>query len=194
MTVTKNAEPDEAALERYRQQRARSLERSLEIFASASFAPHGLDDQWTGKRWIGGHGESNGVPSSLTLAHGNDPRDRSAPQVRVETRTGAGARLYVSPRLVLQKLWHHEGQIDPVLRDAAFRQNDLAAFDRACDHADITVDRTPARFQVVSAGATWLANAVVDDQLLEIEARHWPIERTALVTVHDITPYARRDW
>jgi hypothetical protein len=192
MTFTRSADPDEAALEQYRQQRARSLARSLEVFASASFAPHGLDEAWTGKRWIGGHGLSDNVVTMLELAHGDDPFDEGEPQVRVETRTDEV--LHVSPRTLLQKLWHREGQIDEGLRDAAFRQKDDAAFDRACDHVDIAVDGTPVRFQVVSAGESWLAHAIVGDQLLSIDARHWPIERTRIVTVDDITPYERRDW
>src|SRR5258707_11821981 len=47
----------EARIRAQAEQRAAESER---VFASAGFAPYALDEQWTGLRWVGGHGASNG--------------------------------------------------------------------------------------------------------------------------------------
>jgi hypothetical protein len=63
--------PDEARL---RLQMQRMMESADSPFRDATFEPFGLDDQWTGLRSIGGQGSSNGVTTSITLAHGDLPR------------------------------------------------------------------------------------------------------------------------
>src|SRR6266536_4504246 len=54
-------------------------------FVDASFSPYGLDDRWQDTRWLGGTGSSDNEITRLELAHGENPWDDEATQVRVQT-------------------------------------------------------------------------------------------------------------
>jgi hypothetical protein len=169
--------------------------RQAEQLERASFDSHGLDERWTGLRWIGGWGGSSGETTNLELAHGDHPFDPNEPQVRVATRQPANdrGRAFTWADLAQQHvnaMWEETGILSDDLRRAAFPL-EFTGRDptEPWDAADIAVDDAPVRFRVLAAGDRWYAQAHHSDVVLSITAGQWPIERTGLVSVLDVSEY-----
>ena len=86
LVAVANPNPSSADIARA-EERFRDIDdRTLGSFKRAPFRPFALDDRWSGLRFFGGHGGSGDRTTSLGLAFGEDVRDPSLPEVRVETR------------------------------------------------------------------------------------------------------------
>src|SRR5262245_22914482 len=86
LVAVANRNPSPADLARA-EERFRDIDAStLEAFTRAPFRPFALDERWSGLRFFGGHGGSSDGTTNLGLAFGEDVRDLSLPEVRVETR------------------------------------------------------------------------------------------------------------
>jgi hypothetical protein len=87
-------------------------------------------------------------------------------------------------------MWNATGELPDALRQAAFPL-EFTGRDptEPWDATDITVDGVPIRFRVLAAGEHWYAQAHHGDVVLSITAGNWPIERTGLVSVFDVSGY-----
>lgn len=172
-----------------------------DAFTSASFAPYGLDERWSGTRWLAGSGASDGTVTRLVLAHGETPFERSSTQIRVEVSIAprvladdaqnlAIARATTTRELV-NKFWLTTGTLDPAVRSAAYTsegaQSDLTA---PWDTVQLEVDGIALEFQMLGDDNYWLAQSVLDQVVLVVDARVWPVASTGLVTITDLTLYA----
>jgi hypothetical protein len=174
--------------------------RMTGTFADASFSPCGLDERWKGTRWFGGSGSSDGVVTSLELAHGDDPWDEASPQVRVEVRLprrvfernepNVEIERAVLAREQVSRFWMATGMLDPEVRAAAFSTG-AGQGDRMAPWADaeIAIDRTSVAFRRLGDDRYWLAQAPYGRLLVGIESQGWPVESTGLVTIEDLAPY-----
>lgn len=180
-------EEQRAMLERRRQQ------ENAALVARLDFAVYGLDDSWTGRRWIGGHG---GAPEidRVTLAHG-DAFDADAPLVRVETHrprptdgpSSTTIEYAMAARSAAQSFWHETGERSDALTQT-FRASDPTA---GWDPLHIAVDGTDHPFRALRSASHWTALGVVGSTMIGIEARHIDPEAIRLVSVDDLDPYLR---
>ena len=135
--------------------------------AAASFAPFGLDDRWTGGRWVGGSGTSNGRLVELILGHGDAPRDKTAAQVRVQTwpvdQQASRGALWDLARSHVQKFWFETGVLSDDVRRAVF-PTDGSDIDPAepWERVTLLVDGAHVEFRVLAYGNYWVAQASVD--------------------------------
>lgn len=175
-------------------------QRMTGAFADASFSPCGLDARWKGTRWFGGNGSSDGVVTSLELAHGEDPWDEAAAQVRVEVRLprsvskGDETNVEIERALLAREqvscFWMATGALDPEVRTAAFRTGAVQGQSMApWVNAEIVIDGTAVAFRRLGDDRYWLAQAPYGRLLVAIESRAWPVESTGLVTIEDLAPY-----
>lgn len=169
-------------------------------FADASFSPYGLDARWEGTRWFGGSGSSDGVVTSLELAHGEDPWDEASTQVRVEVRlrrrvfedddADAGIERALLARDQVSRFWMATGTLDPQVRAAAFPTGAVRGeFTAPWADTEIAIDGTSVAFRRLGDDGYWLAQAPHGGLLFGIESRGWPVESTGLVTIEDLAPY-----
>jgi len=179
---------------------AEHRQRIIGPFADASFSPCGLDGRWTGTRWFGGSGSSDGVVTSLELAHGEDPWDEASTQVRVEVRLPR--RVFEDDeadveieradlaREQVSRFWMATGTLDPEVRAAAFPTGAVQGDSMApWAEAEIAIDGTSVAFRCLADDGYWLAQAPHGRLLVGIESRGWPVELTGLVTIEDLAPY-----
>jgi hypothetical protein len=198
------ARRDDAPLDEAVQHEARELQEFMArgmraSFDEATFPCFGLDERWTGRRWYGGQGGSNGRITHLSLAHGDDPYDPSAPQVRVESRAPDEVALrHFLPRDLVGYVWRMTGVLEPEVRHAAFPVDGVVGDATApWDAVALPVDGRDVEFRVLAAEQTWAALTKIDDVIVSIEAHGWPLERTGLVTITDLAPYddgTRASW
>jgi hypothetical protein len=176
--------------------------RPDERFEARPFPVYGLDDRWTGLRFIGGSGSSDGETTLLGLAHG-DPVDPDAPHVRVDTsrpqRIGRTTRR--EPRLdrmflaknLAGHLWRETGVLRDDVRAAAFALDEGSPFSvdpvGPWDRVTLPVDGVAVVFRVLVEGDHWVAVGEVDGRFVAITARHWPTIETVLVAIEDFAPY-----
>jgi ribosomal protein L37E len=175
-------------------------QRMTGAFADASFSPCGLDARWKGTRWFGGSGSSDGVVTSLELAHGEDPWDEASTQVRVEVRLPRRvfdddeANVEIEradlAREHVSRFWMATGTLDPDVRAAAFPTEAVQGEWMApWADAEIAIDGTSVAFRRLGDDGYWLAQAPHGRLLVGIESRGWPVESTGLVTMEDLAPY-----
>ena len=169
-------------------------------FADASFSPYGLDARWEGARWLGGNASSDGVVTSLELAHGEEPWDDASAQVGVEVRVqrstfgdgapNAGIESALLAREQDSRFWIATGTLDPQVRAAAFPTGaGRGEFTAPWADLEIAIDGEPVAFRRLGDDGYWLAKAPYGRLLVGIEARGWPVESTGLVTIEDLAPY-----
>ncbi len=169
-----------------------------QAFVDRPFPVYGLGRGWTGLRSFTGWGRSDGVTTSLSLAFG-DPSDEEAPLVRIETserRTAhpSAHRFSIARSLVMQ----HFGRLGPLpdpVRAAAFPKHGQGDFGTdptgLWDDATIPVESMPRPAKVLAANAeTWIALLDVDELLVAIGARRYPLDSVGLVEVTDFAVYA----
>jgi hypothetical protein len=170
-------------------------QRQAAQFERASFDPHALDERWEGLRWIGGWGGSNGETTQLELGHGENPYDPKEPQVRVATHhapneNGQAMAWGNLAQEHVNLLWNATGTLDAEVRSAAYP---LAYSGRdptePWDTVLIPLDRAEIQFRVLSARGHWFAQARHRDFVISVTASLWPVDRTGLVSVSDVSEY-----
>jgi hypothetical protein len=189
-----------AALEdRRRQQDA----QTTTLFDEANFAPYALDGRSARLRWFGGHGASNGIVTSLSLAFGDSPFDEQTPEVRVTTQLperpgeverSIAARMasFMLARQQVEHLWQHTGVLRDEIRRAVFPLHSARSDDptRIWDHCVIAVDGENVEFAFLSEQRHWVAQAIVGPLLVGITSREWPIDAVGLRSETTFDAYA----
>jgi hypothetical protein len=171
------------------------LQRDFDELASAVFAAHGLDDRWSGLRWLGGRGGFDGVLTYIQLAHGNSIGDTAATQIRVGTRVPGTAEIpnlgwYETAQHHVAELWRRTGKLSEDVRRAAFPMSPARGDPTApWGEALLPIDEKPVTFRVLAEADFWVAQARHGEAIVSIEAVAWPIEQTGIVAVQDLTEY-----
>ena len=161
--------------------------------AEAPFGLFGLDDRWLGPRSTAGHGSQDDTITQVTLAHG-DVRAETGPLIKVETHRSPQfpvevARVLQASSLV-HHLWHLTGELRDDVRLAAFPGEDRTGDPtEPWDLVDLPVDGAPVPFRVLTAADCWVALGTVDDRVVSIEARSWPLRLSGLETIRDLGIY-----
>jgi hypothetical protein len=169
-------------------------------FDAASFAPFGLDARWTGPRWFGGSGRSDREITRLELAHGEGVDSPDEPLVRVTTRRPQRIGRTERRELALDRAMLVQELLDAYAREAGSLPDPIrrAAFPTRFtgddptgpwDDTTVPVDGAAAPFKVLEHAPHWWAVGQAGDELVGIEARHWPLADTGLVAVTDLGPY-----
>lgn len=176
--------------------------RTLAAFTRAPFRPFALDDRWSGLRWFGGHGGSGDRTTSLGLAFGEDVRDLSLPEIRVETRVrnfdatedpllAAKMDAFTLARNQVDHVWRQTGVLREDVRHSVFPRDGARTEDPTLiwEHVSLPVDDGPVEFAVLSEGRHWVAQAIVGERVVGIQARNWKLDQTGLVTETDFAAY-----
>ena len=168
-------------------------------FSTAPFGPHGLDERWAGLRWFGGLGTSNGRIERLGLAHGDAPWDPTAAQVRIDTICAAASdnprfdrspNRWMVPRQLVRKLWHSTGVLDEAVRRHAFPTGSERSDPTGpWEQVGLPVNEAVVPARLLSVDEVWVAVADLGETLVTIEAAHWPLDQTRVVTVEGLAPY-----
>jgi hypothetical protein len=162
------------------------------------FPIYGLSERWTGRRFVGGHGSGmNEGITSIQLAHGNDPFDEAAPQIRVEVERRE-FELPIDFKLeeLARSLWSHshrplgissQEEFDVWARadQDAFEQRDATA----PREVSISVDGVATPFQYLEHAPFWGAVAKLGDITITLDARNADIGEVDLVRITDPDPY-----
>jgi hypothetical protein len=162
--------------------------RQADIIRCRTFPIHGLDDRWTGSRWIGGWGTSNDEVNEIGLAHG-DLFDETAAVVRVVTWRLAPPMEPLTVANAAQGLAHYLWQEADAPHDLirpAYTSDDPTA---AWSELALPVDGSPTGFRSLAHGDHWVALVRTEGFLVGIEARHIDPGDVGLVTVHDDEVY-----
>jgi hypothetical protein len=171
-------------------------------FAGALFRPYALDSRWLGLRWFGGHGRSGDQTTSLTLGFGEDVRDMTLPEIRVETRmrsfdaskdpvVAAKMDAFLLARSQVDHLWRQTGVLRDDIRRAVFPRDGARTDDptRNWARALLTVDDDDVEFAVLGEGTHWVAQAIIDATVVGIQSRTWAVETTGLVAESEFDRY-----
>ena len=190
--------PDrDAAVEQLSHQR---YDDALRALVDVPGIPYGLDDQFSGNRWLGGHGGYIGHPTRVTLGHGDEPWDQESTDIRVETRwpdtrsRSPEDALHVAERQLIRSQvryrWHVTGELTDELRRATFPQDGVMTDPTApWDSVDIPVDGITETFKLLGNEDFWVAHARHDDVFIGLQARRWPVAKTGLVSITDTKEY-----
>jgi hypothetical protein len=158
--------------------------------AAATFTPYGLDERWTGPRWVGGHGSSNGRVTHLALVHG-DP-GLTGSHLRVDTRipqmgTVDVEVVFVARQLVMG-LAREVGHLREDVRRAMFSRGEpdpLAPWTSLA----VDVEGTSHPFHLLSDGDHWVALGKLPSIVVALRAHTWDPGGIGLVPVRDLSPY-----
>ena len=181
------SEVDDASTEDEPEVLVEARRRMSGAFADASFSPCGLDARWKGTRWFGSNGSSNGLVTSLELAHGEDPWDEATPQVRVGVRLprsrskGDDTNVEIEAPSSARK----KSAVSGWRPGRSIRKSAPAAFSDGAvlgetmapwADAEIPIDETTVAFRRLGDDRYWLAQASHGRLLVAIESRAWPVE------------------
>jgi DNA-directed RNA polymerase subunit RPC12/RpoP len=165
-----------------------------QAISRCDFAVYGLDETWSGSRWVGGWG---GGP--LELAHG-DAYDESAPLLRVETAPKPSSRklpdraspeaedawaISNSAQVLAETLWHEGAEHSPALR-APFSAGDPTA---GWSSLPLIIDGRPVTFRSLAADNTWVALGQTESAIITLFARNFDPTNVRLVVIDDFSPY-----
>lgn len=165
-----------------------------QAISRCDFAVYGLDERWSGSRWVGGWG---GGP--LELAHG-DAYDESAPLLRVQTVPKPSSRklpdraspeaedswaIRNSAQLLAKTLWHEGAEHSPALR-APFSEGDPTA---GWSSLPLIIDGRPVPFRSLAADNTWVALGQTESAIITLFARNFDPTNVRLVVIDDFGPY-----
>src|SRR4051812_28022242 len=177
-------------------------DQMLAAFTRASFRPFALDHRWPGLRRLSGHGGSRDRTTSLTLAFGDDVRDPTGPEIRVETRVrgfdaiddsamAAKMDAFMLARQQVDHLWRQTGVLRDDVRQSVFAPDRAGTGDPTASwqRVSLVVDGDPVEFAVLTEGEHWVAQAIIDERVVGIEARNWKPDTTGLVTEMDFAAY-----
>lgn len=174
--------------------RNRSDRDERQAISRCDFAVYGLDETWSGSRWVGGWG---GGP--LELAHG-DAYDQSAPLLRVETVPKPSSRKLpdrASPEAqdswavrnaaqsLADRLWHEGAEHSPALR-APFSDGDPTA---GWSSLPLIINGRPVPFRSLAADHTWGALGETESAIITLFARNFDPTHVRLVVIDDFSPY-----
>jgi hypothetical protein len=202
LVAVANPNPSPADLARA-EERFRDIDaRTVGTFTRAPFRPFALDDRWSGLRWFGGHGGSGDRTTSLGLAFGEDVRDLSAPEIRVETRVrdfdaiddpvvAAKMDAFMLARHQVDHLWRQTGVLRDDVRRSVFPRDGARTGDPTLtwDHVSLPVDDGLVEFAALREGKHWVAQAIIGERVVGIQARNWELDATGLVTETDFAAY-----
>jgi hypothetical protein len=182
---------------RRREQTAREeAARNKRVFDRASFTPYGLDERWRGLRWFGGHSESDRGVDRLVLAPGDKLGDPTSPQFRVETyRIESAASIPVhrwdAAHSLVQHFWSETGVLPDDVRSAVFPTEDRGDLDPfgPWESIDLLLDGTAVVFRVLAHDDFWVGVGDLEDAVVAVQSRRWPLNQTGLVMIDDFTPY-----
>jgi ribosomal protein S27AE len=167
-------------------------DRWRQAFAAATFTPYGLDDQWTGPRWVGGHGTSNNRVTSLRLAHGD--RGMTEPQLRVETRIpqigGLDQEVVNAAHHLVMGFAHDVGGIRDDVRRALFPRGGASEPLAPWTPLALGVAGQAQTFRLLVEGDHWIAVGALDTVVLALRGRAWDPGTVSLETIWDLTSYA----
>ncbi len=172
-----------------------------QALSRCDFAVYGLDETWSGSRWVGGWGGSPAgfFPGRLELAHG-DAYDESAPLLRVETVPKPSSRKLpdrASPEAedswairnaaqsLADTLWHEGAEHSPALR-APFSDGDPTA---GWSSLSLIIDDGPVLFRSLAADNTWVALGETDSAIITLFARNFDPTNVRLVVIDDFSAY-----
>jgi hypothetical protein len=183
--------------------RMRGLDtQAAAAFAGAPFRPYALDKRWSGLRWFGGHGRSGDRTTSLTLAFGEDVRDLTLPEIRVETRVrsfdaindpivSAKMDAFLLARNQVDHLWRKTGVLRDDIRRTVFPRTGAGTDDPTRNWARtlLAVNDAEVAFAVLSEGPHWVAQAIIGGTVVGIQSRNWALETTGLATETEFDRY-----
>lgn len=155
---------------------------------TCGFPLYGLDESWSGSRWVGGYGGSTGRVDEVDLAHGH-PRSQGAPLVRVTTHplredTPVGLVLENVVHSLSQALWH-EGVDHERVRPAFVEDDPLRTWERVV----LQVSGQPVDFRYLGSDSVWGAVGDVGQEIVSVFARNVQPEGVRLVVISDPEPY-----
>jgi len=155
-------------------------------FEKARFDPYGLDPRWTGLRFYGGHGESDGLVTRLTIGHRDGLGDPPTREIRVETIVGESDLA----RRLSQSFWNETGVLSDDVRRAVFPRTggNVDPFE-SWETIELPVDAATVQFRALSHNDFWVAGRVTDLAAIAVRSRGWPADQTGLVTINDLKPY-----
>jgi hypothetical protein len=204
LTVVSDPNPSPAALAQAEELMRAIDAQAVAAFSGAPFRPYALDDRWSGLRWFGGHGGSGERTTALLLAFGEDPWDLMLPEVRVETRVhsvGGVDNPILAARMdalmlagqQVDHLWRQTGVLRGDVRRSVFPRDGTRTGDptSAWERTLLTVDGDSVEFAVLSEGAHWVAQAIIEGTVVGIQSRNWTLEATGLVTESNFELYER---
>ncbi len=136
------------------------------------------------------------------MAFGEDVRDLSLPEIRVETRVRAfdavddpviAAKMdaVMLARNQVDYLWRQTGVLRDEVRRSVFPRDGARTEDPTLiwEHISLPVDDDLVEFAVLSEGTHWVAQAIIGERVVGIQARHWMLDTTGLITETDFAPY-----
>ena len=161
-----------------------------DVFRHPPWPLFGLPVSWQGKRFLGGHSESDTTINALQLAHG-DPWNPEAPQLRVEV-SGREEPL----RFLAENLWHQARRAPEGLLPeefAGWTTKQMIEIETRPDpdwgHRTIHVDGMPVEFDFLGEGPSWVGRGRIGNVVLTLTARNLSVEDAALVKIVDVEPY-----
>jgi hypothetical protein len=180
----------------------RDLDTQAAAFAGSPFRPYALDGRWSGLRWFGGHGGSGDRTTRLTLAFGENVRDLTLPEIRVETRLRSFDAIndpivsvkmdaLLLARSQVDHIWRQTGVLRDDIRRTAFPQDEAGTDDPTRNWARtlLTVNADEVEFAVLSEGPHWVAQAIIGSTVVGIQSRNWAVETTGLVAETEFDRY-----
>lgn len=138
----------------------------------------------------------------MGLAFSEDVRDLTRPEIRVETRVrgfdliddpvvAAKMDAFMLARNQVDHLWRQTGVLRDEIRRSVFSRDGARTEDPTLiwDHASLAVDDALVEFAVLSEGKHWVAQAIIDERVVGIQARNWELDTTGLVTETNFAAY-----
>jgi hypothetical protein len=162
--------------------------RRAQAARNCGFPLYGLDESWTGSRWVGGVSGSADVMNEVELAHG-DVRREGAPVVRVTTHplsvdTPVTSVVWSTHRSLSQTLWH-EGLDHERVRAGFLDDDPLGSWQTMA----LEVSGQSHVFRYLGNASAWGAIGEVGEVLVSVFARNIRPEDVKLAVVSDPEQY-----
>ena len=126
----------------------------------------------------------------------------SLPEVRVETRVrdfdaiddpvvAAKMDAFMLARNQVDYLWRQTGVLRDDVRRSVFPRDGARTDDptQLWEHVPLPVDDELVDFALLREGTHWVAQAIVDERVVGIQARNWKLDMIGLVTETDFAVY-----
>jgi hypothetical protein len=90
-------------------------------------------------------------------------------------------------------LWRQTGVLRDDVRQNFFRRDGARTEDPTLtwEHVSLLVDAALVDFAVLSEREHWVAQTIIDERVVGIQARNWKLDTTGLVTETDFALYAQ---
>jgi hypothetical protein len=88
-------------------------------------------------------------------------------------------------------LWRQTGVLRGDVRRSVFPRDGARTEDPTLlwEHRSLPVDDELVEFAVLSEGTHWVAQAIIDERVVGIQARNWKLDMTGLVSETDFAAY-----